>query len=154
LNGTDYCRPTAWRYRGLLPPEEGTVSGAPAWTWGTIYQWAKATGRLSAVAEFLADKTAGWRVVDGVAVEIHAGVVVERVSPPFPQPLPDGRTQTRLRFMAASDGQWYELSQDDFRRATGAVTDDRLGKALLAAGAVALGIMVAGEVTKAKPPPT
>src|ERR1700683_2689390 len=78
----------AWRYRGLLPIEEGTVSGAPAWAWPTIHRWAKDTGRLGGVAEFVAERTTGWRVMDGAAVEITAGVVVERVSPSFPHQLP------------------------------------------------------------------
>src|SRR5690349_20262217 len=90
----------AWRYRGLLPPEEGTVSGAPAWTWATIERWARETGRLGGVAEFVVDRTPGWRVMDGTPVEITAGVVVQKVSPPFPHQLLDGRLQNRLRFLA------------------------------------------------------
>lgn len=34
-----------WRTRKLLPPEDGTVSGAPWWWPETIDAWAKATGR-------------------------------------------------------------------------------------------------------------
>ena len=35
-----------WNYRGLLPQTIGTVSGAPAWSWGSIRSWAIETGRL------------------------------------------------------------------------------------------------------------
>ena len=89
----------AWRYRGLLPLQEGTVSGAPAWTWATIEGWAKATGRRGGIAEFIVDKTAGIRVFDGAPVEIMAGVVVRQASPPFPQQLPNGRVEQRIRFL-------------------------------------------------------
>jgi hypothetical protein len=142
----------AWRYRGLLPPEEGTVSGAPAWSWATIERWARETGRLGGVAEFVVEKTPGWRVMDGVPVEIMAGVVVRQVSTPFPHQLRDGRVQTRVRFLAAVDGQWYELPHDAYLKAIGAASDDHLGKALLAAGAIIGAIIVAGESAKGKPP--
>jgi hypothetical protein len=142
----------AWRYRGLLPPEEGTVSGAPAWTWATIEGWAKATGRLGGVAEFVADKTTGIRVLDGAPVEIMAGVVVRQVSPPFPHQLPSGRVEQRVRFLAAADGQWYELPHEAYLRATGAAADDRFAKALLAAGALAGAIILVGEASKGRAP--
>jgi hypothetical protein len=142
----------AWRYRGLLPPEEGTVSGAPAWTWATIESWAKATGRLGGVAEFVMDRTPGVRVFDGAPVEIMAGVVVRQVSPPFPQQLPDCRVEQRVRFLAAADGQWYELPHQTYLRATGAVPDDRFAKALLAAGALAGAIILVGEASTGRPP--
>jgi len=143
----------AWRYRRLLPPEEGTVSGAPAWTWARIERWARVTGRLGGVAEFVVDRTPGWRVVDGVPVEITAGVVVQQVSPPFPQQLENGRVESRVRFLAAVDSHWYELTHDAYLKATGtAASDDRVGKALLAAGAVVGAILIAGEASKARPP--
>ena len=93
----------AWRYRGLLPLEEGIVSGVPAWTWATIDNWARVTGRLGGVAEFVVEKTVGCRVMDGAQVEIMAGVVVRQVSAPFPNQLPDGRVERTVRFMAAAD---------------------------------------------------
>jgi hypothetical protein len=141
----------AWRYRGLLPPEEGTVSGAPAWTWATIEGWAKATGRLGGVAEFIAENTAGSRVIDGALVEIMAGVVVRQVSPPFPHQLPSSRVEQRVRFLAAGDGQWYELPHEAYLKATGAA-GDRFAKALLAASAVAGAIILVGEASKGRPP--
>ncbi len=142
----------AWRYRGLLPPEEGTVSGAPAWTWATIDGWATATGRLGGIAEFIIDKTDGIRVFDGALVEITAGVVVRQVSPPFPQQLPNGRVEQRVRFLAAVDGQWYELPHQTYLRATGAAAGDRFAKALIAAGAVAGAIILVGEASKGRLP--
>lgn len=37
-----------WRPRGLLPkPEPTTVGGRPWWRWGTIRDWAQATGRAA-----------------------------------------------------------------------------------------------------------
>jgi len=142
----------AWRYRGLLPPEEGTVSGSPAWTWATIEAWATATGRLGGMAEFIVDKTTGIRVPDGAVVEITAGVVVRQVSPPFPHQLPNGRVEQRVRFLAAVDGQWYELPHQTYLRATGAAADDRFTKALIAAGAVAGAIILVGEASKGRLP--
>lgn len=142
----------AWRYRGVLPPEEGTVSGMPAWTWGTIERWAKETGRLGGVAEFIVDKTVGIRVFDGAAVEIMAGVVVRQVSPPFPQQLANGRVEQRVRFLAAVDGQWYELPHETYLKGTGAAADDRFAKALIAAGALAGAIILVGEASKSTPP--
>jgi hypothetical protein len=139
----------AWRYRGLLPPEEGTVSGAPAWNWATIERWARQTGRFGGVAEFVMDQTPGWRVMDGVPVQITAGVVVRQVSGPFPHQLPDGRLQNRVRFLAAIDDQWYELAHDAYLKGTGAASDgSRVGKAILAAGAIIGAIIVAGEASK------
>jgi len=35
-----------WRYRGLLPPADGTISGRPFWFWPIVEQWAEQTGRL------------------------------------------------------------------------------------------------------------
>lgn len=140
----------AWRYRGLLPPEEGTVSGAPAWTWATIERWARETGRLGGVAEFVAEKTQGWRVVDGVPVEIMLGVVVQRVSQPFPHQLLDGRVENHVRFLAATDGQWYELPHHSYLQATGSGSNE-LGKALFAAGAILGAIIVVGEASKPRP---
>jgi hypothetical protein len=35
-----------WRYRKLLPDQEWTVSGRPAWNWPDIEKWARETGRL------------------------------------------------------------------------------------------------------------
>ena len=103
----------AWRYRGLLPPEEGTVSGAPAWTWATIEAWARTTGRLGGMAEFIVDKTDGIRVLDGALVEITAGVVVRQVSPPFPQQPPNGRVEQRVRFLAADRRPVVRASASD-----------------------------------------
>lgn len=142
----------AWRYRELLPPEEGTVSGSPAWTWATIEEWARATGRLGGVAEFTAERTSGWRVFDAEPVVITAGVVVEQVSQPFPHQLPSGQVERRVRFLAAADGQWYELPHNAYLKATGGAPDDRVGKALLAAGAIVGAILIAGEASKARPP--
>jgi len=143
----------AWRYRGLLPAPEGTVSGAPAWNWATIDTWARSSGRLGGIAEFMAEKTYGWRVMDGAAVEIMAGVVVRQVSAPFPHQMPDGRVERRVRFMAAGDGQWYELPYDLYQRGTGASSaGEQLGKALLAAGAILGAIIVVGEASKGRPP--
>jgi hypothetical protein len=141
----------AWRYRGLLPPEEGTVSGAPAWAWATIERWARHTGRLGGLAEFVVDRTPGWRVADGVPVHITAGVVVKRVSSPFPHQLANGRVEDRVRFLAAVDDQWYELRHDAYLKGTGAAADDRVGKALLAAGAIVGAILIAGEASKSAP---
>ena len=142
----------AWRYRGLLPPEEGTVSGAPAWSWATIERWAKETGRLGGVAEFVLEKTPGWRVMDGALVEITAGVVVQQVSAPFPHQLPDGRVQMRVRFLASIDRQWYELPHDAYLKAIGVASEGGIGKALLAAGVILGVIIVAGEASKGRPP--
>jgi hypothetical protein len=136
-----------WRYRGLLPPEEGVVSGAPCWQWGTIENWAKQTGRIGGVAEFVQDRTPGWRVIDQERVEFTPGVVVRQVSQPFPQPLTNGQVQTRVRIQAA-DGQWYELTHEDYKRGIGAGGNDRLAKVVLAAGAAALGIIVINEASK------
>jgi hypothetical protein len=143
----------AWRHRGLLPDQEGTVSGAPAWSWGTIEHWARYTGRLGGVAEFVAERTQGWRVMDGTEVQITAGVVVQQVSQPFPHQLPDGRVQQRVRFLAAVDSQWYELPNDAYQKGIGAASDDSVGKALLAAGAILGAIIIAGEASKQGKPP-
>jgi hypothetical protein len=144
----------AWRHRGLLPPPEGTVSGAPAWTWATIERWAIQTGRFGGVAEFIAERTRGWRLLDGVEVDIMAGVVVRQVSPPFPLPLADGRLQNRIRILA-NDGNWYELDHDAYLRGIGAADDatTRLGKALLAGAALFGAIVVANEASKSARPP-
>lgn len=45
--GKEHNTVLAWRKRGILPPPAGYVSGAPFWTWQTIRDWARATGRLS-----------------------------------------------------------------------------------------------------------
>lgn len=37
-----------WRSRGVMPPEDGTVSGAPWWWLETIDPWAAETGRAKA----------------------------------------------------------------------------------------------------------
>src|SRR5258708_13569340 len=81
----------AWRYRGLLPAPEGTVSGAPAWNWATIDTWARSSGRLGGIAEFMAEKTYGWRVMDGAAVEVLAGGGRPPVAAPFSPPNPARR---------------------------------------------------------------
>jgi hypothetical protein len=140
----------AWRHRGLLPPAEGTVSGAPAWQWQTIERWAIATGRFGGMAEFVADTTAGIRVLDGAPVQIGAGVVVRQASQPFPHPITDGRVETRIRFQAAADGQWYELPHAAYLRGTGAADSGaaRIGKAVLAATAAVGAIIVLNEATK------
>jgi predicted DNA-binding transcriptional regulator AlpA len=140
----------AWRHRGLLPPPEGTVSGAPAWQWHTIEAWAKATGRLGGTAEFVADGIRGWRVLDWAEVAIGTGVVVSQVSAPFPQPLEGGGTAMHVRFQAASDGQWYQVAHDEYLRGTGAAggTASKLGTALLTAAAVAGAIVVLNEAGK------
>lgn len=35
-----------WRRRGILPEEQATVSGTPAWERRTIIEWALATHRI------------------------------------------------------------------------------------------------------------
>lgn len=35
-----------WRHRSVLPEEDWTVGGRPAWRWKTIKIWAIETGRL------------------------------------------------------------------------------------------------------------
>src|SRR5258707_7613690 len=78
----------AWRHRNLLPPPEGTVSGAPAWRWETIERWALQTGRFGAVAEFVLDDTTAYRVWDGQQMVVKLGAVVRAVSAPFPHQHP------------------------------------------------------------------
>lgn len=145
----------AWRHRNLLPAPEGIVSGAPAWQWQTIEQWAIRTGRVGGVAEFVTEATRAFRAVDFVPVQVGAGVVVRQVSPPFPQPMEDGRVETHVRFMAATDGQWYQLSHEAYLNGTGAAdsTATRLGKALLGAALAAGAIIVLGEASKQSRPP-
>lgn len=146
----------AWRHRNLLPPPEGTVSGAPAWQWRTIEEWAVRTGRVGGVAEFVVDSTQAFRVLDSVPVQIGAGVVVRQVSQPFPQPMDDGRIENHVRFLAATDGQWYQLPQEAYLRGIGAADSAalRVGKALLAGAAIAGAIIVVGEASKQGRPPT
>jgi predicted site-specific integrase-resolvase len=36
-----------WRKRGRLPEPRWTVSGAPAWEWRDVENWARATGRIA-----------------------------------------------------------------------------------------------------------
>lgn len=141
----------AWRHRGLLPEAEGTVSGMPAWRWSTIAYWAASTGRAGAVSEFTADTAAAWRVLDGAEVRIPVGVVVRQVSSPFPQQLPNGVVENRVRFLAA-DNQWYELPHDVYLRGTGEASQDNVVKVLLAGAAALIGIIVVGEATKGRPP--
>lgn len=136
-----------WRHRGLLPPEEGTVSGAPAWHWRTIAGWAAATGRVDAVAEFV-QPTRGWRVFDGAAVVIQQGAVVRQLSPPFPQQLMDGRTEQRIRLRGAWDNQWYEVPEVAYGQGTGAASPDTLTKLLLGAAVLAGVIILGGEAAK------
>lgn len=41
-----WSTPNMWRYRGLLPPEDGVISGTiPVWRRETIEAWAETTGR-------------------------------------------------------------------------------------------------------------
>lgn len=141
----------AWRHRNLLPPQEGTVSGAPAWSWATIERWAQETGRLSGVAEFVADATRAIRVIDGVLVDIQAGVVVRSVSAPFPHPVASGGLENHVRFQAM-DGHWYELPSNTYLRATGAAGGSGVGTALLAAGAMLGVIVLADQASKQSPP--
>jgi hypothetical protein len=140
----------AWRHRGLLPAPEGTVSGAPAWQWQTIEEWAIRTGRVGGVAEFVAESTPAFRVLDFSRVQIGAGVVVRQVSQPFPQPMEDGRLESHVRIQAALDDNWYQLAQSAYLRATGTTEDTatRVGKALLAGAAIAGAIIVIGEASK------
>jgi predicted DNA-binding transcriptional regulator AlpA len=142
----------AWRHRGLLPPSEGTVSGAPAWQWSTIEAWATATGRLGGVAEFVAEMR-GWRVIDLAEVSIGVGVVVRQVSQPFPQPLENGTTEKHVRFQAAADGQWYQLPHEAYLRGIGKV-DEKATKILLAATAAVGAIVVLSEAAKGSRPPS
>jgi hypothetical protein len=44
-----------WAKRGLLPTAEGTVSGAPAWHWGTVESWARSTGRMPGLREAIVE---------------------------------------------------------------------------------------------------
>jgi hypothetical protein len=117
--------------------------------WSTIERWATETGRFGGVAEFVADHTPGWRLLDGAEVNVMAGVVVRQVSAPFPLPLSDGRLQNRIRFLAA-DGQWYEMAHEAYLKGVGAANDGatRLGKALLAGAALVGAIVVANEASK------
>jgi len=125
----------------------------PAWSWSkTIAPWAASTGRAGAVAEFTADTAPAWRVLDGAEVRIPTGIVVRQVSPPFPQQLPNGFVVNRIRFLAAVDGQWYELAQDAYLRGTGAASQDNVVKALVAGAAALIGIIVVSEATKGRPP--
>lgn len=140
----------AWRHRGLLPAPEGTVSGAPAWQWQTIEEWGVRTGRVGGVAEFVAESTLAFRVVDFSRVQIGAGIVVRQVSQAFPQPMEDGRVESHVRFQAALDDNWYQLAHSAYLRATGAAEDTaaRVGKVLLAGAAIAGAIIVVGEASK------
>lgn len=140
----------AWRHRGLLPPPEGRVSGAPAWQWQTIEAWALTTGRFGGVAEFVADSTPGIRVLDGVAVQIGPGVVVQQVSQPFPQPMQDGRIESHVRFRAAADNEWYQVAHAAYQRGVGAADSNAIhvGKAILAATAAVGVIVVLSETAK------
>lgn len=136
-----------WRHRGLLPPEEGVVSGAPAWHWKTIAEWAAATGRVDAVAEFV-EPAAGWRVFDGMPVKIETGAVVRDLSQPFPTELEDGTVESRVRLLGAWDNQWYEVPEDAYRQATGAASTDTLMRMLLGAAFVAGAIILGAEAAK------
>jgi hypothetical protein len=128
-----------WRHRGILPEPEGTVSGAPAWRWVTIERWARATGRVGGVAEIVADGKTAWRLPANELVTLPVGLVVRALSHPFPQPLTDGRVDTHVRFLA-SDGSWYQISDDSYLRATGAKSEGPgLGTALLAGAAAVIG---------------
>lgn len=137
----------AWKHRNLLPPPEGTVSGAPAWRWETIENWALQTGRFGAVAEFVANDIPAFRVWDGHPAVVKVGTVVRAVSAPFPHQYPDGRVESHIRFQAAVDGQWYQMPTGVFRRATGEASAD-LGKAILAGAALLGAIVLANEASK------
>lgn len=136
-----------WRHQGLLPVEEGTVSGAPAWHWKTIAGWAASTGRVDAVAEFTAP-TSGWRVFDGASVQIQSGAVVRALSAAFPAELPDGTVDDRVRLLLAGDDQWYEIRRADYLGGTGTATQDTLTKLLLGAALVAGAILLGAEAAK------
>jgi len=136
-----------WRHRGLLPVEEGTVSGAPAWHWGTIAHWAASTGRVDAAAEFV-QPTPGWRVLDGIPVQIESGAVVRELSAAFPAELPDGRVERRVRVLGAWDNQWYEVPETAYLQGTGKASTDTLTKLLLGAALVAGAIILGGEAAK------
>lgn len=47
-----------WSKRRLLPEPEATVSGQPAWSWRTIEEWARATGRLPGIRDGILDELA------------------------------------------------------------------------------------------------
>ena len=136
-----------WRHRGLLPPEEGIVSGAPAWHWGTIARWAAKTGRVDAAAEFVAS-TPGWRVVDAAEVRIEPGAVVRQLSAAFPAELPGGAVDNRVRVLLVGDDRWYEVPEAAYRQGTGAATTDTLTKLLLGAAIVAGAILIGSEAAK------
>lgn len=136
-----------WRHRGLLPQEEGTVSGAPAWHWETIARWAASTGRVDAVAEIV-EPTSGWRVFDGAPVEIQTGAVVRELSASFPAELPDGTVDDRVRLLLAGDDQWYEVRAAEYREGTGTATPDTLTKLLLGAALVAGAILLGADAGK------
>lgn len=44
--GVDRKTPVRWRQRGVFPEPRWTVSGAPAWNWPDIEEWARKTGRI------------------------------------------------------------------------------------------------------------
>ena len=123
------------------------MSGAPAWHWETIVQWAVHTGRVDAVAEFI-EPTPGWRVFDGATVQIQPGAVIRQASSAFPQQLPDGRVEQRVRLLGAWDNRWYEVSETAYRRGTGTASDDTLTKLLVGAALLAGAIILGGEAAK------
>ena len=49
-----------WRFRGIMPEPDWTVSGTPVWERATITAWARETGRLTkAGPQVLAARPAG-----------------------------------------------------------------------------------------------
>jgi hypothetical protein len=136
-----------WRHQNRLPEPDGTVSGAPAWHWGTIANWAAEHDRVDAVAVF-SQITSGWRVVDGAPVKFEAGAVVREVSAPFPAALPDGTVQKRLRVLGAWDDQWYEITRADYNQATGEADRDTLINLLLGVAIVGVAIAIGAEAAK------
>jgi hypothetical protein len=141
----------AWHHRGLLPEAEGTVSGAPAWRWVTIEQWARATGRIGGLAEVVTDGVMAWRLPTAEALTLPVGLVVRTLSTPFPQPLTDGRIDSHVRFLA-NDRCWYQLPHDSYQRAIGAKAEGPgLGTFLLGAAAVIGAAVVADQASKQNP---
>ena len=73
----------AWKFRGLLPPAEGMVSGAPAWRWSTIATWAATRpARRSGMVTLRAIAAAGWDLRNAVEAERLAWVAIGQLDPP------------------------------------------------------------------------
>jgi hypothetical protein len=70
-----------WSKRNLLPPTDGTVSGAPAWAWATIQRWAQSTGRLPGLREeILASLARGAGATSQIAGSLIAAGYAKSIS--------------------------------------------------------------------------